>query len=73
MDGLFFKGEEFQRRRKFRQNFLAKSYEPKKQGVKGFLGNKCLYFQSLTQPINIVSKCSNLRQAEVKSVLSRYV
>jgi hypothetical protein len=25
---------------KNRQNFLAKSYEPKKRGVKGFLGNK---------------------------------
>jgi hypothetical protein len=25
-----------------RQNFLAKSYEPKKQGVKEFLGNKWL-------------------------------
>src|SRR5438105_3766740 len=28
-----------------RQNFLAKSYEPKKQGVKEFLGNKWLLFQ----------------------------
>jgi hypothetical protein len=27
---------------KIRQNFLAKSYEPKKGGVKGFLGNKYL-------------------------------
>jgi hypothetical protein len=27
----------------FRQNFLVtKSYEPKKQGVKRFLGNKCI-------------------------------
>jgi hypothetical protein len=33
---------------KFRQNFLPKSYGPKKQGVKQFLSNKCLYFQQLT-------------------------
>jgi hypothetical protein len=32
-----------------RQNFLAKSYEPKKQGVKEFLGNKYLCFQSITE------------------------
>jgi hypothetical protein len=32
---------------KVRQNFLAKSYEPKKQSVKGFLDNKRLCFQSL--------------------------
>jgi Multicopper oxidase len=30
---------------KVRQNFLAKSYEPKKQGVKGFFDNKRLCFQ----------------------------
>ena len=30
---------------KVRQNFLAKSYEPKKQSVKGFLDNKRLCFQ----------------------------
>jgi len=30
---------------KIRQNFLAKSYEPKKGGVKEFLGNKYLCFQ----------------------------
>jgi hypothetical protein len=28
-----------------RQNFLAKSYEPKKGGVKKYLGNKHLHFQ----------------------------
>jgi hypothetical protein len=32
---------------KIRQNFLAKSYEPKKGGVKRFLGNKYLYIQQL--------------------------
>jgi hypothetical protein len=31
--------------KKSRQNFLAKSYGPKKGGVKQFLVNKCLYFQ----------------------------
>jgi hypothetical protein len=30
-----------------RQNFLAKSYEPKKGGVKKYLGNKHLHFQRL--------------------------
>jgi hypothetical protein len=29
----------------YRQNFLAKSYEPKKRGVKEFLRNKYLWFQ----------------------------
>jgi hypothetical protein len=29
------------------KNFLAKSYEPKKGGVKGFLGNKYLWIQQL--------------------------
>jgi len=27
------------------KTFWTKSYEPKKRGVKQFLGNKCLYFQ----------------------------
>jgi hypothetical protein len=27
------------------KTFWIKSYEPKKGGVKQFLGNKCLYFQ----------------------------
>jgi len=31
--------------KKSRQNFLAKSYGPKKGGVKQFLLNKCLLFQ----------------------------
>ena len=31
--------------KRFRQNFLGKSYEPKKEGVKQFLANKCVYFQ----------------------------
>jgi hypothetical protein len=32
-----------------RQNFLAKSYEPKKGSVKKYLGNKRLYFQWFTK------------------------
>jgi hypothetical protein len=32
-----------------RQNFLAKSYESKKGGVKKYLGNKQLYFQCFTK------------------------
>jgi hypothetical protein len=34
---------------KYRQNFLAKSYEPKKRGVKEFFGNKYHCFQLLTK------------------------
>jgi hypothetical protein len=35
-----------------RQNFLAKSYEPKKGGVKDFLGNNSFYYQQLTECVN---------------------
>ncbi len=46
MGGLFFKERENSSNGVLnRQNFLAKSYEPKKQGVKEFLGNKWLLFQ----------------------------
>src|ERR1700734_887572 len=54
-----------------RQNFLPKSYEPKKGGVKRFLGNKCLYFQQLAKLMNIWGKCSKLRQKRLKNALSR--
>jgi hypothetical protein len=37
---------------KTRQNFLAKSYEPKNGGVKRFLRNKRLYFQQFTESVN---------------------
>jgi hypothetical protein len=33
--------------KEIRQNFLGKSYEPKKGFVKGFLGNKYLWIQQL--------------------------
>jgi hypothetical protein len=37
----------------FRQNFSwRKSYEPKKQGVKEFLGNKSLCFHQVTDLVN---------------------
>src|ERR1700751_5433311 len=49
-------------RSKSRQNFLAKSYESKNRGVKQFLGNKCLCFQSVSESINSAPKCSILRQ-----------
>jgi hypothetical protein len=45
--GLFFLGRIVPTGQKIRQNFLAKSYEPKKGGVKGFLGNKYLCIQQL--------------------------
>jgi hypothetical protein len=35
-----------------RQNFPAKSYGPKKGGVKRFLENKYLYYQSVTKEAN---------------------
>jgi len=35
-----------------RQNFLAKSYEPKKRGVKDFLRNKYVCFQLLRKDVN---------------------
>jgi hypothetical protein len=38
---------------KIRQNFLAKSYEPKNPRVNKFLGNKYLYFQLLKEGINM--------------------
>jgi len=37
--GLFFR-ENSSNGGEYRQNFLAKSYEPKKRGVKGFFPNK---------------------------------
>jgi hypothetical protein len=45
LGGLFFQGRIVPTEGKVRQNFLAKSYEPKNRGVKRFLLNKCLCFQ----------------------------
>jgi hypothetical protein len=42
---------------KFRQNFMAESYERKKGCVNIYLGNKYLYFQQLTKKINMAKKC----------------
>src|ERR1700740_2351015 len=50
--GLFFQGRIVLTEGKVRQNFLAKSYGPKKGGVKEILDNKCLCFQSLTKASN---------------------
>jgi hypothetical protein len=50
--GLFFQGRIVLTEGKVRQNFLAKSYGPKKGGVKEILDNKCLCFQSLTKACN---------------------
>jgi hypothetical protein len=41
---------------KFRQNFMAESYERKKGCVNIYLGNKYLYFQQLTKKINMAQK-----------------
>ena len=47
LGGLFFQGRIVLTEGKFRQNFLAKSYEPKKQGVKEIFHNERLYYQLL--------------------------
>jgi hypothetical protein len=44
LGGLFIQGRIVLTEGKVRQNFLAKSYEPKKGGVKEFFDNKCLCF-----------------------------
>ena len=49
LGGLLFQGRIVLTEGKFRQNFLAKSYEPKKGGVKEFLDNKGLCFQQFTK------------------------
>jgi hypothetical protein len=38
------------------KTFWTKSYEPKKQGVKQFLVNKCLCFHRVTEAINKLAK-----------------
>jgi hypothetical protein len=43
---------------KFRQNFMAESYERKNPCVNKYLGNKYLYFQPLTKKINMAWKSS---------------
>ncbi len=45
LGSLFFQGRIVLTEIKNRQNFLAKSYESKKGGVKKYLGNKHLSFQ----------------------------
>jgi hypothetical protein len=47
--GLIFSRENSSNGGKAVKTFWTKSYEPKKGGVKQFLGNKCLYFQQLKQ------------------------
>jgi hypothetical protein len=55
-----------------RQNFLAKSYEPKKQGVKEFLGNKRLCFQWFAEGINSPANCLIVRQTLGSAALNRF-
>ncbi len=57
---------------KVRQNFLEKSYESKNGGVKRFLLNKCLCFQSVTKSINTCAECTNLRQKGLENFVSQY-
>ncbi|HKW66597.1 MAG TPA: hypothetical protein VJP04_04870 [Terriglobales bacterium] len=42
-----------------RQNFLAKSYEPPKRGVKIFFQNNCLIFQLLTN--NVIGRTRSIK------------
>ena len=49
---------------KVRQNFLAKSYEPKKGGVKEILDNKCLCFQLFTNEANNRGKRIKMRSRD---------
>jgi hypothetical protein len=68
---FFFQGRIVLTEGKVRQNFLAKSYEPKKGGVKGFFDNKCLSFQLFTKSGNIAQNCSILRQRHLEDRLKR--
>jgi hypothetical protein len=44
------------------KTFWTKSYGPKKEGVKQFLVNKCLYFQLVTDSINMWEEWLKMRQ-----------
>jgi hypothetical protein len=55
---------------KFRQNFMAESYEWKKPCVNKYLGNKYLYFQQLTKKINMARKFPISRQNTCGSQLT---
>jgi hypothetical protein len=57
----------------FRQNFLAKSYEPQIRGVKRFLGIKYVYFQQHTNCVNKSPHSSKMEQFSVSSLLTRIV
>src|SRR5689334_14814074 len=45
-----------------RQNFLAKSYEPPKRGVKIFFQNKCFIFQLVTN--NVISRTRSIKMGK---------
>ena len=61
LGGLFFQGRIVLTEGKVRQNFLAKSYGPKKGGVKRFFNIKCLVFQQLIKSNNVSEKCIKMR------------
>jgi hypothetical protein len=62
--GLFFQGRIVLTEGKVRQNFLAKSYGPKKGGVKEILDNKCLCFQLFTKEANNRGKRIKMRSRD---------
>ncbi len=70
--GLLFQGRIVLTEGKVRQNFLAKSYESKKQGVKEILDNKCLCFQCVTNCGNMLRKSIILRPLRTSRALTRH-
>jgi hypothetical protein len=51
---------------------MAESYESKKQGVKGFLGNKYLCFQQLKKIANTCRKPSKSTQNRLWKALTGF-
>jgi hypothetical protein len=72
LSGLFFQGRIVLTEGKIRQNFLAKSYGPKKGGVKEILDIKCLCFHYLTKTSNTLEKRIILRLARSTGRVKRF-
>jgi hypothetical protein len=72
LGGLFFQGRIVLTEGKVRQNFLAKSYGPKKQGVKEIFDNKGLCFQQFKKAYNRTGKRIILRPGSECPLLNRF-
>jgi hypothetical protein len=57
---------------KIRQNFLAKSYEPKKPRVNKIFGNKYLCFQLVRKGVNILRKWPVLKRNHLPAGLTGF-